>query len=111
MLVSGVVVLVLGVMAMSSNRGRNLKAYVDRQKALKRYVARHNVPCWICGRPIDTTLRAGDPMEFTADHVKELYKGGHLLGPLKPAHRGCNSRRSNRKELMNLKPFRRSRRW
>lgn len=34
-------------------------------------------------------------MAFTADHVTPLAVGGHITGPLKPAHRACNSRRND----------------
>ncbi|MDH6134644.1 5-methylcytosine-specific restriction endonuclease McrA [Kitasatospora sp. MAA4] len=45
--------------------------------------------CWICGRP----GMASDPI--TADHEVPRAQGGGD-GPLRPAHRSCNSRRGAR---------------
>nr|WP_265087383.1 HNH endonuclease [Nanchangia anserum] len=50
-------------------------------------------------------------MSFTADHVHELAKGGHLLGELKPAHRSCNSRRSNRTTPRKRQPLHTTQKW
>lgn len=77
----------------------NDRKYQAKAAALKRRTAREDLPCWVCHRSIDTRLHWKHAMSFTADHVEELAKGGALLGKLMPAHRGCNSRRSNAKEL------------
>lgn len=80
---------------MPERAGRDNREYRRRAHALKRRVAREHLPCWLCGRRINTALPASHPMAFTADHVRPLKDGGALLGPLKPAHRSCNSRRGN----------------
>lgn len=45
--------------------------------------------CAVCGRP----PTEGDPL--TGDHVIPVSRGGER-GPLRPAHRSCNSRRRDR---------------
>ena len=59
------------------------------------------LPCHICGRPIDYSLPAGDPWSFEADEVK-------------PSHRICNQRKGARCAgdlgAASL-PIRRTRRW
>lgn len=89
----------------------NDRAYRARATALKRRVAADHLPCWICGRPIDTTLPWNDAQAFTADHVDPLANGGHLHGELRPAHRGCNSHRGNRTTVQDGPKIRTSRPW
>lgn len=81
---------------MKTRNPRDDKAYRARSRALKARTAREDLPCWLCGRPIDTDLPWKDPQAFTADHVEALATGGALLGELRPAHRACNSRRGAR---------------
>ena len=33
--------------------------------------------CAICGRPVDMSLKAPDPMSATVDHIIPVSKGGH----------------------------------
>lgn len=67
--------------------GRNLRAY--RRKAAR--VRRSSTICSLCGKQIDHTLPATDPMSATADHLHPLAAGGHILGDMYVAHRRCNS--------------------
>lgn len=76
--------------------GKGHRAYRRKQAALKRRTTNENLPCWLCGEPIDTTLDATDRLSFTADHYVALNNGGHLIrNELRPAHRSCNSRRGD----------------
>jgi len=68
-------------------------AYRRARRILLDKTARCNLPCAICGDPIDTTLKNPHPMSFSADHTTELAAGGDLLGDLQPTHLGCNSSR------------------
>ena len=52
------------------------------------------LPCWLCGKPIRYDLKAPHPLSFSADHVDPVARGGHNHGELKPAHLGCNKKRS-----------------
>ena len=72
---------------------RDNRAYRDLSQALRRKARAENLPCWLCGRPIDFTAEWKHPMSFTADHVEPLALGGNVRGELRPAHRSCNSRR------------------
>ncbi|MBV9651687.1 MAG: HNH endonuclease [Pseudonocardiales bacterium] len=58
-------------------------------------------PCFLCGRPIDYQLTRARPLHRlagTVHHIIGLAQGGDPLDPtnLVPAHRGCNTRESNR---------------
>ena len=97
---------------MPEKRGRNQRQYVERAHKLKAHTRKHRTPCWICNRPIDTTLPPTHARSFTADHIKQLKDGGHLMGPLLPAHRDCNARRGNRTpNALTLKPLHTSKPW
>lgn len=87
----------------------NDRRYRARAAALRR----KRLPCWICHRPIDYKAPWKHPMSFTADHVTPMAHGGNLYGELKPAHRGCNSRRGAGRDLPTEKkpPTRTSIQW
>jgi 5-methylcytosine-specific restriction endonuclease McrA len=67
--------------------------------------------CWLCGHPIDLGLPVTHAMSATVDHVMPLAAGGDPLDPhtLRPAHRGCNGRKSNK--LRYTKSSKTSRVW
>ncbi|WP_119728347.1 HNH endonuclease signature motif containing protein [Thermomonospora amylolytica] len=83
-------------MAATSRRrdGRRYRTAVAQLRAEAPWV------CWLCGKPIDPQLTAIDPqhrLAWTADHVEPYSLDGEPdLANLRPAHRGCNSRRGNR---------------
>ncbi|MCM3907595.1 HNH endonuclease [Trueperella bernardiae] len=93
----------------------NNYAYRDLTKALRRKAKAHNLPCWICGQPIDYTADWRSRWSFTADHVIPIALGGNPRGELRPAHRACNSRRgdtTNRRQPAIVKPVeKRSKKW
>ena len=60
-------------------------------RAARARLRARRLPCAVCGMPIDYAAPANHPLSFTADHVDPLASGGQLLGPLRPAHRSCNS--------------------
>jgi 5-methylcytosine-specific restriction endonuclease McrA len=78
----------------------NDRTYRARCKALRA----QGGPCHICGRDIDLALPYTDKDSWTADHLIPRSKGGQLLGELRPAHRGCNSRRGNRVTTITTAP-------
>lgn len=71
--------------------------------------------CWECGYPIDLDLDPRDAESLTFDHVVPLLLGGEdTVDNMTPAHRGCNTRRSNRirAQLNELElPMKHSRKW
>lgn len=87
------------------------RAYRERAQALKVRTRLEQLPCWICGRPIDTELDWREPMAFTAHHVDPIGNGGHILGRLEPAHRVCNSRLGTGQKQDTLPRPKTSRRW
>ena len=74
-------------------QARDNKKYRDLSHALRRRAKAENLPCWICGNHFNWELPWHDAGGFTADHVDPIALGGKPRGELRPAHRGCNSRR------------------
>jgi hypothetical protein len=72
---------------------RSLGAY----RRARRDLATLGLPCWICHRAIDYTLRWPNPWSYTADHAVELDRGGDPNDPanLRPSHARCNIVRGN----------------
>lgn len=75
------------------SRGRDNKQYRDLSDALRRRGRRLDMPCWLCGHPIDYDLDWRHPMSYTYDHEDPIATGGAVRGVGHPAHRSCNSRR------------------
>lgn len=51
--------------------------------------------CWLCGHPIDMDLPPLHDYAFSLDHVVPIARGGKLHDEARPAHRKCNSQRSD----------------
>ncbi|MDO5016550.1 MAG: HNH endonuclease signature motif containing protein [Eubacteriales bacterium] len=64
----------------------------------RRVILKTQETCGICGRPVDKTLPAGDPMSATVDHIIPINKGGHpsALDNLQLAHWICNRQKSDK---------------
>lgn len=73
---------------------------------LRNRVKAMGLPCAICGRPIDYSLKAGDPWSYELDEIHPVSrwqefgyasKQAAALDPanVQPAHRICNQRKSN----------------
>lgn len=67
------------------------------EKNKKRILATQNI-CGICGRPVDLSLKTGDPMAPCIDHVIPVSKGGHPsdIENLQLAHWTCNRLKSDK---------------
>ena len=63
----------------------------------QRILASQNT-CGICGRPVDKSLKQGNPMAPTIDHIIPIAKGGHpsSLDNLQLAHWSCNRQKSDK---------------
>ena len=53
--------------------------------------------CYLCKRPIDFTLKGGDPMSLEVDHIVPLTMGGAPFDQenLACTHKICNGRKSD----------------
>ena len=71
------------------------RANYERNK--KRILATQNI-CGICGQPVDMSLKHGDPMAATIDHIIPVAKGGHpsAIENLQLAHWTCNRQKSDK---------------
>lgn len=73
--------------------------------------------CWICGEPIDMTLRFPHPKSWSVDEYVPRSRGGsqYDYDNLCEAHLVCNERRGNRmpneRESLLRSSVRRSREW
>ena len=96
-----------------AGRGKyNDHTYRKRRAAQRRREEALDLPCYLCGNPIDWTAPAGEPLSWTYDHEDPLSLGGKLLGKGRGAHHSCNSRRGAGKDhLIVTKPKRTSRDW
>lgn len=70
----------------------------NARRKLRAWLRSQGRPCHICGRPIDYSLPAGDPMSFEVDELVPVSRGGSPLDRenVDAAHRVCNQRRGNR---------------
>jgi hypothetical protein len=81
--------------------GRKGSLWIAAQRACMQAAQDTMAPCALCGRAIDYALTRAYPlhrMAGTVHHIRGLAQGGPPLDPanLTPAHRGCNTRHSNR---------------
>ena len=74
--------------------GAHRQAYTRNKK---RIISTQNT-CGICGKPVDMSLKHGDPMAPTVDHVVPIAKGGHpsAMENLQLAHSACNRQKSDK---------------
>ncbi|NGM16964.1 HNH endonuclease [Eggerthellaceae bacterium zg-893] len=77
---------------MARKGGNPRNANGSRRRALRSRVRAMGLPCALCGRPIDYSLPAGDPMAYELDEIVPVSRGGSPYDPdnVQPAHRRCN---------------------
>lgn len=65
------------------------------RRRVERQVYREESDCWICGQPVDMTLRWPDPMSRSIDEVVPVSLGGSPFdrANCRLAHLRCNQRR------------------
>lgn len=90
------------------SKGNNPRRSNGHQRTkLRNRMAAKQLPCALCGEPIDYSLPSGDPMSFELDEiwpVSRWEEGGYIspeqcaLDPNnhQPAHRICNQRKGNK---------------
>ncbi|WP_179395742.1 HNH endonuclease [Lacticaseibacillus absianus] len=64
----------------------------------KKIILKTQNTCGICGRPVDKSLKAPDPMSPVIDHIIPVSKGGHPsdISNLQLAHWTCNRQKSDK---------------
>lgn len=77
------------------------RAGIEAQRGYRDECAEDNLPCWLCGQPIDyvASPASGDPNAFNADHAIPTSVDPDLaLDPenFRPSHAGCNKSRGNK---------------
>lgn len=85
--------------------GRTTAAHRRNRANLKRKTAEHNLPCALCGQPIDTTLHWRDPEAFAYDHKKSIVSHPELADVPsngQPSHKRCNENKSSGDERPGL---------
>ncbi|MFW5933715.1 MAG: HNH endonuclease signature motif containing protein [Actinomycetota bacterium] len=94
--------------------GRSTRRYRQVRAGYRAWAEAQQLPCWICGHPIDYRLRRGR-WAWTLDHATPLAHGGPLLAPSnhRSAHARCNSQRGARprRPPVRRERLRTSRRW
>src|SRR5690625_709585 len=70
----------------------------------RRIIARNKPPCWICGEPINYSLKYPHKESFVVDHVIPLDAGGaDTLQNKSAAHNTCNREKSNKPHASIIK--------
>lgn len=66
-------------------------------KNRKRILASQDI-CAICGRVVDKTLSADNPLSAQVDHIIPLAKGGHPsdISNLQLTHKVCNNKKGDK---------------
>lgn len=79
-----------------ATKSRYANGHARRQ--VRAWLRAQGLPCAICGRPIDYSLPAGDPMSFEVDEIVPVSRGGSPIdrANVQPAHRICNEKKGNR---------------
>ncbi len=63
-----------------------------RRREVQAYYRARRADCYICGRPIDYSLRPPDPWSFVIDETVAIANGGRVCKANSgPAHRWCNA--------------------
>ena len=70
----------------------------NARRKLRARVKAEGRACGICGKPIDYTLPAGDPMSYELDEIVPFSFGGspYDYNNVQPAHRICNQRKGKK---------------
>ncbi len=76
----------------------------QRKKIRQQIFQRDNYICWLCSESVDISLKDGNPLAPTLDHVIARKDGGKdTVENLRLAHASCNNYRHNKpKQLPSL---------
>lgn len=83
-----------------------------RRDQVRRRVLAEEDDCWLCGRPVDKTLKTPDPGSPEVDEIVPVSKGGspYDRANCRLSHRRCNRARSNGSPRV-IAPLTTSRAW
>ena len=86
-----------------ADRQGNHRMAFDKNK--KRILMTENI-CGICGKQVDKSLKAPNPMSPAIDHIIPVSKGGHpsAMENLQLAHWSCNRQKSDKIFNNNYEP-------
>lgn len=64
----------------------------------KKIILKTQDTCGICGKYVDVSIKAPNPMAPTIDHILPIAKGGHpsAIDNLQLAHATCNRQKSDK---------------
>lgn len=80
---------------------RSTRRHIQQRKAFQTHAKKHNLPCWICGQPInyEAPYNSSDPDRLQLDHLLPVSTHPELLedpANFRPAHASCNQARGNK---------------
>lgn len=82
-----------------------------KYRATRLKVLKDDPNCWLCGEPIDMTLKFPEPMSPSVDHIIPHALGGtNERSNLRSAHLDCNRRRQT-KDVDRVIALNPSREW
>jgi len=93
-------------MALRADKQGAHRASFDKNRKI---ILKTQSTCGICGKPVDVSIKAPDPLSPTVDHIVPIAKGGHpsAMENLQLAHAACNRQKSdklfNNKEIKEPK--------
>jgi hypothetical protein len=87
------------------NAGRRTRRFMSQRKTFRAHCSAEQLPCWLCGKPIDYELPKDHPDSFNLDHAYAVTQRPELAedtANFRPSHKACNERRGNREPLIDL---------
>lgn len=85
--------------------GRSTRRYKTTSRTFRQACQDDNLPCWLCGQPIDYTLPKEHPEAFNNDHAYPVSDRPDLAedpANYRPSHRLCNEERGDQEPFIQL---------
>jgi len=93
------------VTSTSQYAGRSTRRYKTLRAEFRRKCKARNLPCWLCGKPIDYELPHTHPEAFQLDHAIPVSERPELAedpASCRPSHAQCNMRRGANDPFIQL---------
>lgn len=90
---------------MNNGAGRRSARFRSMREDFKRRCKANDVPCWLCGKPVDFSLPHPHPESFNLDHAIPLSVRPDLADDYNNArcsHKACNERRGNSEPFLDI---------